>query len=408
MDEPRLSTHDASRAAQMARNLRLLSAFRALQMTLFPVAVVPLYWQDELGLTMTEIFLVQALFGLFAGVLEFPGGVLADRIGYCRAMRLSTIASSVGWVVLGVAPDFWTVVAGELMLACSLALSSGTDAALMYESLLERDEEEAFTRWFGRSRSLGAAAEGSAALFAGLLLTIWPPLPFFVQAGVSASNFAITLFLVEPARPADHELQGLDRIRSVVHLAAVASPRLRASIAAVAALGFATFIPVWMMAVYAEQAGVPVAWIGLVWAIANYVVALGHFLSDRTALALGTIASLLLCTALIGLGLLGLGLSTATFGFLFYYAICLARGLNGPLLSHVQQRLIPSSDRASLLSINSLIFRLLFFALGPLLGWGMDTHGAHRVLLASAAVMIPVCGASVLWLRGSLRRPGDA
>ena len=34
----------------------------------------------------------------------------------------------------------------------------------------------------------------------------------------------------------------------------------------------------------------------------------------------------------------------------FYFALCLCRGLNGPVLSHEEHRVIPSGDRASFIS----------------------------------------------------------
>jgi MFS family permease len=347
---------------------------------------------------MTGIFLVHALFGLFAACLEFPGGYLADRIGYRASLWIATLCSAFGWVVLGTADGFGVILVGEFLLACSLSLSSGTDAAILYESLLELDRESEFARWFGLSRSLGAAAEGTAALAAGFLYALWPPLPFFLQAGIWGVNALIALALIEPVRHHVGELESWQRVRSIFHFAAVRSPRLRASMACVLAIGLATFVPVWIIAIYAENAGVAVKWIGPMWAAANYTVAFGHWASDRVAEAIGVQGTLMLCVALVGVGLAALGASHALAGFVAYYVVCLARGLNGPVLSHVQQRVIPSSDRASLLSINSLLFRASFFFIGPLIGLGMDRLGEHAVLWIAAVCVVPTSAAAVLWL----------
>ncbi len=51
-------------------------------MSLFPMPVLTLFQQDHLGLSMVEIMIVQALFGLSLALFEFPSGYLADRIGY--------------------------------------------------------------------------------------------------------------------------------------------------------------------------------------------------------------------------------------------------------------------------------------------------------------------------------------
>ena len=376
-------------------------------MALVPVAIVPLYWRDDVGMTMGEIFSLQALFGLFVACLEFPGGFVADRVGYRSALGVATGFSVVGWIVMGNADSFWTVLGAELLFAFSLALTSGTDSAMLYESCVELGEEHEFRRWFGRSRSIGALSEGTAALVAGILYSVWAPLPFYLQAALWLLNGLIVLALVEPARhpPAlDHPWQ---RVREIFALAAYRSPRLRASLVTVAVIGLSTFTPVWMVAVYASDAGVSAAWIGPIWAAANYCVALGNWTSDATARRFGPFATVGGCLALIALGLLGMGLSHAVWGFAFYFLVCLGRGLNGPIFNHMQQRLIPSSDRASLLSINSLLFRGGFFLLGPVLGSNVDRFGEHAVLLVLAATIFPLCTASLVWLRATMAHDPD-
>ncbi len=115
-----MPTSDPQRIRRLEHNLWLLCGFRVLQMTMLPVAIAPLYWRDQLGLDMVDIFAVHAIFGLFAACLEFPGGYIADRIGYRASMRIATVASMIGWIALGLATGFWTVLAGEFLLAISL------------------------------------------------------------------------------------------------------------------------------------------------------------------------------------------------------------------------------------------------------------------------------------------------
>ena len=388
----------------LARNLRLLCAFRGLQSAMIPIAIVPLYWREDLGFSMAEIFSLQALFGLFAACFEFPGGYLADRIGYRAALAWATLFSALGWVTLGLSGDFATTLVGEIFLAISLALSSGTDSALLYESCVEIGREEEFPRWFGLSRSVGAVAEGTAALFAGVLYSIWAPLPFYLQAGLWGLNALIVLALLEPARHPPGSGGAWRQVKSILAFALVENRRLRASIVAVTVLGLSTFPPVWMVAVYSENAGVAPSWIGPIWAAANYTVALGLWGSASVARRIGAFPALFACIGLVTLGLTGMGASHAVWGFAFYFAVCLGRGVNGPILNHMQQRLIPSRDRASLLSINSLTFRLGFFLLGPGLGLAIDRSGEHSVLLVAALVSALLATASVFWLHRTFAR----
>jgi hypothetical protein len=159
-----------------------------------------------------------------------------------------------------------------------------------------------------------------------------------------------------------------------------------------------TFVPVWLIALYAVADGVPVAWIGPIWAAANYTVALGSLASDGLGRRLGTGPALLVCAALAALGYAGLGLTHALFGFAFYFALTLSRGLAGSVLHHAEQRLIPGGDRASFLSLRSLLFRATFLFVGPAVGAGVDRVGQRPVLLVAGAVLTALSLAGCLWL----------
>jgi hypothetical protein len=95
-----------------------------------------------------------------------------------------------------------------------------------------------------------------------------------------------------------------------------------------------------------------------------------------------------------------MGLSHAVWGFLFYYALATMRGLFSPPLNHLEQRLIPSRDRAGLLSMRSLMFRGVFLVIGPASGVAIDRYGQHPVLLGLGAAVVFWCLVSL----GALRR----
>jgi MFS family permease len=375
-------------AARVRRNPGLLCAHHALMMSLFPMAILTLFQQDHLGLSMAEIMVVQAIFGLSLALFEFPSGYLADRIGYRMSLILASALSIGGWGLYSLAQGFSSVAVAEIALGLSLSLVSGTNSAMLYESLANQGREEDFGRWFGRARFFGQLAEGSSALFAGILFAYWIRMPFALMVGVWVVNLVIAFLLVEP-RFARHSVdRPLEHIRRLVSFVVQDAPRLRALFAVGVVFSLATFVPVWLIALYARDSGVPVSWLGPIWAAANYVVALGSIMSDRMSRAVGLHAILLCSAGLIGLGYFGLGMNHLWWGFVFYFAFCMSRGLVSPVLAHAEQQEIPSGDRASLVSLRSLLFRLAFVIVGPAVGLGIDRHGQHGILLALGATFV--------------------
>lgn len=366
-------------------------------MALFPVAVLTLFWKHSIGLDMAEILLLQGLFGLSMAVFEFPSGYIADRVGYRRTLISASVVSVAGWLVYSVADTLGTVLLAEVLLGLSLSLVSGCDSALLYESLLETGDEESFARWTGRVRFWGQSAEGTAALLAGVLYAWAPRLPFLMEIGVWFLNLVVAWRLVEPRRHLPVVGGHVENARRIVRTALVTNRKMTAVFALAIVLGLSSFIPVWLVPLYAQEGGVPIVWLGPVWAVANYTVALGSLASDPGRRRFGLVPLLGAGIALIAVGYAGLGLSHTLFGFAFYFCLTTMRGFVGPALAHQEQRLIPTADRAGFLSFRSLLFRLCFLVVGPVMGAAIDRHGQHDVLLVAGMMLVTVSIVSLAW-----------
>jgi hypothetical protein len=115
--------------------------------------------------------------------------------------------------------------------------------------------------------------------------------------------------------------------------------------------------------------------------------------SARVVGALGVRGSLLGCCLLVPLGYAGLSASHAAWGVAFYLCFMTIRGLQGPILATVMQQDAPPEDRASVLSIATLLFRLSFVIAGPPIGALVDRAGMETAL----GVLALVLGAVGLW-----------
>jgi MFS family permease len=347
--------------------------------------VLSVFLHQRVEFGVAEIMLLQAVFGLAVALFEFPSGYIADRIGYRRTLVLACLLWAIAWPIYGTATSWQQVVVAELLLGVGLSLSSGCDSALLYESLLADREEADYARWSGRQISSGQIAEGCAALLAGWLFALGSAWPFFAQAVASLVGLSVALCLVEPERERPGFEDSLGQARAMIRHVALENRPLRALIAATVVFSLASYIPVWTIQLYALDAGLDREWLGPMWAVANFSVAIAALLGPRVLGRVGLPIVALTCTALIVAGYLGLGLSTALAGFAFYYLLTLMRGAKQPLFDHREQQLVPSRDRAGFVSLRSMSFRLSFLVVGPLIGLSVDRFGQHGVMLALAA-----------------------
>ena len=126
------------------RNYRLVVAYTVTQYT-------PLYWAYMFhlvtavrGLDATDYGLLKALYYLSVVALEFPLGVLADRIGRRTTLLLGALFNCLGCGLYVVALDFATFALAEVLFAFATAFASGATSALLYDSLASEGRASEF------------------------------------------------------------------------------------------------------------------------------------------------------------------------------------------------------------------------------------------------------------------------
>ena len=352
-------------------NVKLLCLFKALQMALFPLAIITVFWKDHIGMSITDVMIVQATLALTIVLAEFPSGFLADRFGYRATLILSALLSTVGWSFYLFADQFWHVMVAEILYGSSLALVSGTDQSLMYESLSEANENINYPKWSGRMQAY--------------IMNI--RYPFALEVVICIVNIAVAILLLEPNRLKPSFGKTMQQIKEMLVHVLIVKPRLRDLMILTLFLGLSTFIPVWLIQLYAKNAGASLQTLSMNWAVANLVVAFGAFVSYRVGRKVGFTNSIILCIVLLAIGYLGLGLNYMTYGFTFYYLLTFMRGLNGPILMNEKQLLVTSENRAGMLSLQSLLFRAVFIVVGPTIGFFIDFTDMHTVFLTLAVIL---------------------
>ena len=234
-----------------------------------------------------------------------------------------------------------------------------------------------------------AAAQTSEALSSGVggwLYSLAPRLPLWMQLPAAALSLATVVAMpgdppkgTEDAGRASH----VRRLLALTHLTLWEHRRLRTAVALVVALSLSSFMLVWLIQPYMAERGVPEAWFGPIWAAGNLWVAATALVSHRVTALLGTRTTLLLCCTLIAAGYGLLAATSAWYGFVFYFLLLTVRGLQLPLMREILQHDAPPEDRATVMSLAAMGFRLCFVVVGPLIGLLL-----LRVSLASALAVI--------------------
>ena len=128
---------------RLGRNVyrTLLVGFFQVFLVIMPVAV-PFF--ASFGLSMKDIFALQALYGFVVVVTEVPSGYVADVLGRKNTLVVGAVLAAIGHSCLLFAEGFWTLALFELFLGLAHSLISGADLALLYDTelALGRSEDE--------------------------------------------------------------------------------------------------------------------------------------------------------------------------------------------------------------------------------------------------------------------------
>ncbi|WP_241679163.1 MFS transporter [Pseudomonas kitaguniensis] len=127
----------------------------------------------QLGITQGEIGILQSFLFFSAVALEIPSGVLADRYG----RKVSLIIGFLGLCISGIGFLLFSSFIPFAIIFClfgaSIAMSSGSDRALLYDNLLAEHRTEEYPKIVSRARAIGAVSLGLSMLLGGVLQDTW-------------------------------------------------------------------------------------------------------------------------------------------------------------------------------------------------------------------------------------------
>ncbi len=380
---------------QLRKNIKRTLAFGFFQvfLVIMPVAV-PFF--ESRGLSMQQIFLLQALFGVVVLVMEVPSGYAADLLGRRLTLIVGSVFIGLGHAMLLFADGFGGLALFELGLGIGTSLVSGADLAILYDSEAALGHNAGRRQELvGRLFTMHTASEAVAAVLCSVLLLWSLQAAVYVQVVLGWLPLLIALTLIEPpGERLDGSNHGANMRMIVGHLLK-SSAVLRLTLLALSIWGLTTFYAVWLLQKLWQQQGVELSQFGYLWAIYMLVSAAAGRLALKIEDRLGTTTLLAFVGSLPVLGYLGLALSGVVGGFVAALTFFIARGLGLVVLRDAFNKRLPGMYRATANSLASFVFRAAFAVTGPFVGWTLDLWGMD-VTLALLAVVSLVIFASVL------------
>lgn len=356
-------------------------------------------------LELKWILFMDMPFWLLVAVLQAPTGALADHIGRKRVMALGCGLFSLTILGFGLTTNYWMLFFDYVLWAFAMAMQSGADSALLYDSLKLDGHEKRFSKIAGRGFGIGLTA-GMLGVVIGGFFASWTSLALTVQVSAILPLVAIgaTMLMREPQidRQERHYWRGLAGAFSF----AWSTPPVRYTLLIGAIILTGTFGPVVLVQPFLLDHDVNTGLYGILQAPLRATSVVAALVAFRVGAALGTGRLLLtVCLGIIGC-YAGLGLVDASPAFAFFALSSMMAGLSRPIIDAYLNERIPSDRRATVLSLMQLCFSLQVAFFEPALGFLTDDVSLTAAFLFSAGYCVVLMPPLLfLWRRSHRASP---
>lgn len=333
------------------------------------------------------------LHGIYSGVIalfEVPSGYIADVWGRKKALLIGALMGTLGFGAYSISYSLLGFLLAEVLLGIGQSLLSGADTAILYDSLKEVKKEEQYLKIESRITALGNIAEALAGIFVSVVVFSLYRNYFVLQTLLTFIAFVAAIFLYEPKIQEDGRKVGFKDIFGIVNVSFRKNKILRNFIYFSSIVGFASLSMAWLAQLIFKEVELDDKYFGYAWVILNSMVALGSILAKKIDRLLGLKWSLVYITALLSVGFMFVGLNLSFVALVPLLILFFVRGTAHPILKNYINRNTISSQRATVFSLRSLLIRIVFFAMAPLLGVISEKFSLEFALyLCAISVLIP-------------------
>lgn len=188
------------------RNIELFSRYKASASVLPWLPVFFLYFIERVSLGEAVLLGSVSYFSVF--VLEVPSGYVSDRYGRRPTLIFASLMTVAACALFVVADTFSLLLIAQVLLAARTAFQSGSDSALLYDSLRALGREEEYTERETIAQKWSMTALACSCLVGGVLGMMDLRLAYGFGLMAAIVNLIQSVRFVEPPIKGDKNTAG--------------------------------------------------------------------------------------------------------------------------------------------------------------------------------------------------------
>jgi len=409
------------RLRKLERNIRLDYLYTFIRNLDMSSSIWVLYLAYR-GMSLLEIGLLEGIFHVTGMLFEVPSGAVADLFGRKKTVVAGRVLLTISCVIMLLSTSFWGFALGFIVQALSYNLNSGSEEALVYDSLKLCGREEEYLKINGRLNVLMEVSQAIATVAGGILAEYSYTWCYVACIVIALLGLLPAVLMVEPdvektegeqeaeqlkigIKPEGNELQKDEaEMRMVINAEGKLGTRIRRhfqssldvlrnnkAIRSIVVYYSVIFAAYTLLFFYSQQyfadLGLNKVQISVIMLFAGGLSCLGALGSEKLYAwwkeKCGRYGAVVIALCIVAFGLRKLPVAVG--------ALLLSSFFNSvlyPIQSNALNKLIPSEQRATLISVNSMAFSVAMILFFPAVGALADCFGLARVFLGLGVILV--------------------
>ncbi|MDF2880401.1 MAG: arabinose efflux permease [Clostridiaceae bacterium] len=373
----------------LKRNINITYLFNFLMYFRVTNAIWMIYLSSK-GLSLSQLGILEGIFHVTCFLCEVPTGAIADMFGRKFSVVLGRMSAVISTILMIFSTNILGFAIAFIFSGLSYTLNSGSGESLTYDSLKELNIQNQYKRVAGNINFIIEIAQGIAIIIGGILSDKRFLYAYLLCLAVETVSMLIALMFTEPSI-IDKSQENIGMIKQVKNSAAIIKNDLNILylilfFSLISTLGTTVYF---YCQNYFDELHFSKTLISIIFTMDNVLNALSAKFAFKIEEKLNKKGIVILMTILNAAGLFGLAFMKGYFTIIFFLMTSFIEGLGYPIFSDYINSLIPSENRATILSFESAVFSIFMIGFFPLVGYIGQRVGLSFAFMIIAFIFIP-------------------
>ena len=338
------------------------------------------------NMSLTQIGIILGAYPVMQLLFDIPSSVWADKYSRKLMLILSVIGFTLQNIAYFFADSFELFLIGSCFNGIGEALWTGTFSALIYDSLLSINKEGQYEKVQSKVMKSFFAGRFLVCIFGVYIFLISPRVVFLLSMFFNLINIIVALSLKEPPREKSIS-QSSAQIKEGFNFL-VRNKAIWNTVIIFAIMGSAFEVLFNYYQPILDLSDVPVAYFGIIYALASLLSFWGAGLYMKMRSKVDWEGMMIIYLLINFIASLLFGTQMAVLVLFAVVFLSISSGSHSIYINNVIHQVVPSSHRATAISINGLVYMLFSMILLNAISFSMDRSSIFIGMIINAFIIL--------------------